>query len=222
MTDIDTAAIRSQHEFRTSYGTEMDDVCQFCWPTNLDGEETRHDCEVIDYMDEIDDLRARLAEAEAERDQERTAHRAAELFAIRRAEAAEARLTALTGDLDSCYRQRNDLLDSITDLKARLAEVEALCDEVLNSFTEKGHPGRACLRTGWIYVETVERWRAAALGEGDRPAEPWPDEDAARFLEHERAQRVADPAPADHIAIFDGPPLTGPAQSTPGGDNADR
>lgn len=60
---IDTALIRSQHTFRTGYGTEMDDVCQFCWPTNLDGEETRHDCEVIGYMDEIDRLRAALADA---------------------------------------------------------------------------------------------------------------------------------------------------------------
>lgn len=38
-----------------------------------------------------------------------------------------------------------------------------------------------------------DRWerraRAAVRGEGDRPAESWPDEDAARFLDHERAQR---------------------------------
>lgn len=50
----DTAAIRAQHRFRTSYGTEMDNLCQFCWTHDTDGAETGHDCEVIGLCDALD------------------------------------------------------------------------------------------------------------------------------------------------------------------------
>ncbi|MFD5058235.1 hypothetical protein [Streptomyces sp. NPDC058394] len=33
--------------------------------------------------------------------------------------------------------------------------------EVLDHFTEKGHPGELCLRTGWLREDTVAQWRAA-------------------------------------------------------------
>lgn len=42
----------------------------------------------------------------------------------------------------------------------RMQELEKVLDEVLRSFHERGHPGCAAVRSGWIREETVARWRA--------------------------------------------------------------
>lgn len=60
VTELDLDRIEAQHRFRTSYGTEMDDICQFCWPTSIDGEKTNHDCEVLALVAEIRRLRMEL------------------------------------------------------------------------------------------------------------------------------------------------------------------
>ncbi len=49
----------------------------------------------------------------------------------------------------------------------RVAELEQTLAEVLARFTEKGHPGVPCLRTGWQQVAQVEEWRDAI-----RPTSP--------------------------------------------------
>ena len=41
-------------------------------------------------------------------------------------------------------------------------ELRALLAEILGRFTEHGHPGEPCLRTGWQRVADVERWRSEA------------------------------------------------------------
>lgn len=46
-------------------------------------------------------------------------------------------------------------------LQAELAEARATLAAVLAGFTEQGHPGRPCVRHGWVSVEQVEKWRAA-------------------------------------------------------------
>lgn len=45
-------------------------------------------------------------------------------------------------------------------LVGRVEELAAALTEVLSEFY-KGHPGGAWLRTGWVRVGTVARWRAA-------------------------------------------------------------
>jgi hypothetical protein len=91
--------------------------------------------------------RARFAEAWAQRraaaqveDLLRVAHdtsnrsEAERALAVQRAEAAE---------------QRRDQLG-------------ATLEEVLGHFIHKGFPGEPCIQTGWIRVQTVDRWRAVA------------------------------------------------------------
>lgn len=51
------------------------------------------------------------------------------------------------------------IIDSRPDV-ARIAELETLLDEVLRTFVHQGHPGRACLQSGWIPLEQVGRWRS--------------------------------------------------------------
>lgn len=41
-------------------------------------------------------------------------------------------------------------------------QLRGLLDTILGHFTERGHPGRECLRTPWLHIETVEQWRTAA------------------------------------------------------------
>lgn len=55
-----------------------------------------------------------------------------------------------------------------TQLKAaeeRANELTTVLAEVLRNFTFTGHPGRACLQTGWVEVGTVGRWRQALHSE---------------------------------------------------------
>ena len=54
--------------------------------------------------------------------------------------------------------------------RERANTAEATLRTVLDVFYEKGHPGRPCIRTGWIPVETVAKWRAAL----DTPREDQP------------------------------------------------
>lgn len=58
----------------------------------------------------------------------------------------------------------------VTDLKRLHDEVErlrALLTDVVSRFTIPGHPGRPCLRTHWIPVEKVEKWRESARAEDE-------------------------------------------------------
>ncbi len=53
------------------------------------------------------------------------------------------------------------------ELRASRAEVNrlrALLTAALGAFTDAGHPGRPCHRTGWINDSTLARWRAAVNG----------------------------------------------------------
>jgi len=56
--------------------------------------------------------------------------------------------------------------EQLEGLRLRLAReqqrtlaLERTLQEVLHAFTQAGHPGRPCLRTGWIDVNAVARWR---------------------------------------------------------------
>lgn len=49
-----------------------------------------------------------------------------------------------------------------SDLAARVDHLEALLAEVLEHFTQRGHPGHPSLRTPWIAVEKVAEWRQRA------------------------------------------------------------
>lgn len=49
--------------------------------------------------------------------------------------------------------------------RARAGTYRDLAIEILGHFTETGHPGEPCRRTGWIREATITRWRAA-LSEG--------------------------------------------------------
>ncbi|MFJ7034899.1 hypothetical protein ACIQUE_29150 [Bacillus cereus] len=44
---------------------------------------------------------------------------------------------------------------------ARADKLSATLCDVLSHLVHPGHPGEPCLRTGWISVKTVDRWRAA-------------------------------------------------------------
>ena len=55
--------------------------------------------------------------------------------------------------------------------EAEVERLRALLSEVVGYFTEKGYPGEACLRTGWIRVGTVDEWRAALDGGTPVPSE---------------------------------------------------
>lgn len=46
----------------------------------------------------------------------------------------------------------------------RVARLRTVLADVLGCFTERGHPGHPCLRTGWQDVEQVAEWRAALGG----------------------------------------------------------
>lgn len=75
-----------------------------------------------------------------------------------------AEVAALEAERDSLAQLTGDgiapFVRSQVALKARVAELEGLLREVIARHWEKGHPGRPCVRTGWINVEQLERWRA--------------------------------------------------------------
>ena len=51
-------------------------------------------------------------------------------------------------------------LDLAGHAQARAQHLSDALAEVLRQFTESGHPGRPCLRTGWVSTERVQRWRS--------------------------------------------------------------
>jgi hypothetical protein len=152
-----------------------------------------------DLLRERDDLVARLAAVEAERDalptweQHRIWQEALRRENERRkAFEAEARdyRNAITWDttclacskvLDSAYAETV----RAETAEARLAAVRALCD----------------VDDGDVVTRAEIRAVLAAVND---PAQGWPDEDAARFLDHERQQRAAVDPPADTYEPGDG------------------
>lgn len=61
-------------------------------------------------------------------------------------------------------REDVDLRARLRNAHAAAEELASLLTEVLGHFTQKGHPGRACVRTGWISEATVDGWRATVYG----------------------------------------------------------
>lgn len=51
--------------------------------------------------------------------------------------------------------------DEYEQQRHRAELLAATLGEVLREFVQKGHPGVPCLRTPWINVKTVARWRSA-------------------------------------------------------------
>lgn len=47
-----------------------------------------------------------------------------------------------------------------TAAEVEVIRLRILLTSILSYFTEKGHPGMACLRTPWLRVQTIEEWRA--------------------------------------------------------------
>ncbi|MCI3277594.1 hypothetical protein [Streptomyces cylindrosporus] len=78
---------------------------------------------------------------------------------------------ALEQDVKERYGKRADAVLAVVlphgkilgsllrDSEAQLAETRAVLEEVLRHFVHKGHPGESCLSSGWIRLNTVERWR---------------------------------------------------------------
>ncbi|MFD7996864.1 hypothetical protein [Streptomyces mexicanus] len=61
----------------------------------------------------------------------------------------------------------------------------AVLAEVLRHFTEHGHPGAPCVRTGWIRTSTVDQWRSVVAPTVERP---WWQQVAAARAELAEAQ----------------------------------
>ncbi|MFD4788270.1 hypothetical protein ACFWN1_14665 [Streptomyces sp. NPDC058459] len=57
-------------------------------------------------------------------------------------------------------------------------QLMAVLAEVLRHFTEHGHPGAPCIRTGWVRTDTVDRWRSVVQHDVERPW--WVQVDEAR------------------------------------------
>ncbi|MFE7237224.1 hypothetical protein [Streptomyces sp. NPDC057580] len=70
-------------------------------------------------------------------------------------------LVAASSEEGHAVRMAAQYADRAIENGERAEQVEAVLREVLSQFTEHGHPGRPCLRTPWLNVETVGRWRAA-------------------------------------------------------------
>lgn len=58
-----------------------------------------------------------------------------------------------------------------TDTAETARNAVALAVEIFQHFTERGHPGGPCVRTGWVNVETFQSWwEALSTIRGDDPA----------------------------------------------------
>jgi hypothetical protein len=55
----------------------------------------------------------------------------------------------------------NDIISALITETRRLREHSKM---VLGHFQERGHPGRPCVRTGWIAEESVDQWRQEVGG----------------------------------------------------------
>jgi hypothetical protein len=62
---------------------------------------------------------------------------------------------------------RAQLVDAGQRISALTADSDRLrgaLTEVIGTFVHRGHRGRECRQSGWIPVETVDRWHAALAG----------------------------------------------------------
>jgi hypothetical protein len=73
---------------------------------------------------------------------------------------------------------RVELGDRLKATSDRASELVNVLDEVLRTFVHPGHPGRACVQSGWIEVERVGRWRDALRGTAGA-ARIWPQDRAS-------------------------------------------
>ncbi|MFB7776892.1 hypothetical protein [Streptomyces bauhiniae] len=64
------------------------------------------------------------------------------------------------------------------ELERERDQQAAVLAEVLRHFTEHGHPGAPCVRTGWVRTDTVDRWRSVVQHDVERPW--WVQVDEAR------------------------------------------
>jgi hypothetical protein len=118
-----------------------------------------------------------------------------------RAEAARHEREVTAADLETADRIR-------AGAQRDRDQQAAVLTEVLRQFTHETHPGRRCLQSGHVPVETVERWRSVVAPIAERP---WWVGVAEIRAELEQAQtaikRVRD-------VVDDGPP----AGTAPGGE----
>ncbi|GHA01112.1 hypothetical protein ACFOOM_12395 [Streptomyces echinoruber] len=110
--------------------------------------------------------------------------------------AAVAELERMRGLLTAENKRANDAIDREEAADRARAEAQRDRDqhavtlaEVLRHFTEHGHPGEPCVRTGWIQTETVDRWRAVIAPTVERP---WWKQLADAVAELEQTQAVID------------------------------
>lgn len=78
------------------------------------------------------------------------------------------RLTTLNerANVEFC-RSDTQAIAALKDVLAkqqRIEQLEGALSEVLGGFCERGHPGRPCIRTGWVPEERLAVWRQALLG----------------------------------------------------------
>ena len=64
------------------------------------------------------------------------------------------------------------------EVQRERGQLAAVLAEVLRQFTHETHPGRRCLQSGHVPVETVERWRSVVQHDVERPW--WQQLDEAR------------------------------------------
>jgi len=76
-------------------------------------------------------------------------------------------LDRITGHPIGCSIQHGCVCPSVVGD----ADVLDVAEEMLAAFTREGHPGRRCLRTGWVHVEAVDRWREIVVAARARQQE---------------------------------------------------
>jgi hypothetical protein len=52
-------------------------------------------------------------------------------------------------------------VNELITLRQQVEQARVALRDAVYSFTESGHPGEACLSSGWVPVDTVRGWRAA-------------------------------------------------------------
>lgn len=168
--------------------------------------------------------RAAQAETEAERlrdlviaenkraddaiDREQTAEQAAEEAQRERDQADEAARRALEqrqqmAEERFTIQTQRDTADRVrAEVQRDRDQHAAVLAEVLRQFTHETHPGRRCLQSGHVPVETVDRWRSVVQHDVERPW--WVQVDTMRAeLEQaqaaiERVQQVCHDLPYEH------------------------
>ncbi|MER6892005.1 hypothetical protein [Streptomyces halstedii] len=125
-------------------------------------EMARHEAHVQGLLDALE-KRATTAEAEATR--LRTAVKTTE-------DGWEQDVKRLRAELATVRRNWGHLRERLATVQKEAQgrkehgdKLGALIEEILGHFTERGHPGEPCQRTGWIRETTVRAWRARARGQ---------------------------------------------------------